>query len=103
MTAMPRSSSPWGRVDSRMQPRPIMTTKSRPGLGRPWSELAALHFLEEMIAIDVLRIVFRLGRKGVVVVLAGSALRQLFGAFGVLPNQLCELFLVHEAAGKELR
>src|SRR5690349_8211679 len=108
MTATPRSSSRWASVDRRMQPSPITCrslallgmTKGRPRLGRPSSELAALHFLEEVIAVDVLRIVFRLGRERVVVILARAVLRHLLGALGVLSNQLGELFLVHGDRGK---
>src|SRR4051812_47254746 len=39
--------------------------------GRRCLELASLHFLEEMLAVDVLRVILGLRRQGVVVVLAG--------------------------------
>src|SRR5205085_2945828 len=67
------------------------------------SELAALHFLEEVIPVDVLRIIFRLRRQRVVVVLAGPALGQLLGPGRVFLDQFGELFVVHEAGEGDTR
>src|SRR5258708_23207643 len=63
-------------------------------------ELAALHFLEEVLAVEIV-VVFGLLRQGIVVVLAGAALGEFLGLFDVLPDKLCELFFVHAVAGGE--
>src|SRR4051812_44782439 len=61
---------------------------------RECSEFALPHLLEEMLALDI-RVLVSRGWKRLVEFPTRAGLRELFGAGGILPDQLRELLLVH--------